>query len=289
MNETTFFNNQLACEVGVNEAIILGRIWFFVDHNRLTEKNFYDGKFWMYDSAKAFIKKFSFFNEKQFYRIIEKLENDGWIVTGNYNKRSNDRTKWYSLGQKMIEFLQKDNTESLENERNSHPRKRERKEDSTPENGSSSPENGCRTPENGRALPVQTHNSPIKDTHQGGCAREGKIPPLPDDGKRSEKFEKFWNEYPPRLGRKEKEYPAWQEWQRQRIDQLAHIFVKIMESLKKFKQTKDWKEQNGRFIPFAHNWLRERRYEEMPEDETQKETPAQRHQNRHILSTVENL
>jgi hypothetical protein len=91
------FNVEDAKKYGVECAILLNNIRFWVAKNKANEKHFYDGKYWTYNSVKAFGELFPYWSKDQIRRYIDKLETAGEIVSGNYNQSHYDRTKWYSL------------------------------------------------------------------------------------------------------------------------------------------------------------------------------------------------
>ena len=91
------FNVEDAKKYGVECAILLNNIRFWVAKNKANEKHFYDGRYWTYNSVKAFSELFPYWSKDQIRRYIDKLETAGEIVSGNYNQSHYDRTKWYSL------------------------------------------------------------------------------------------------------------------------------------------------------------------------------------------------
>jgi DNA-binding PadR family transcriptional regulator len=90
----------------VDEAIFLQHIYHWYLYNKSNNKNFYDSRYWTYNSISAFAEQFIYLSEKQIRNILLKLENKSLIVTGNYNKISYDRTKWYSITEKGLEILE---------------------------------------------------------------------------------------------------------------------------------------------------------------------------------------
>ena len=70
------------------------------------EKNFRDGKHWTFNSLRAFNELFPYMTPKSISRWLLELEDGKWIVTGNFNRRRNDNTKWYSIGNKLQEFCE---------------------------------------------------------------------------------------------------------------------------------------------------------------------------------------
>lgn len=91
------FNVELAEEYGILEAILLGNIYYWIKKNESNNKHFYDGKYWTYNSRKAFAEIFPYVSEKQIRSALEKLIKNGLLITGNYNKDGRDKTLWYSL------------------------------------------------------------------------------------------------------------------------------------------------------------------------------------------------
>ena len=91
------FNVFLAQELGVTQAILLENIYFWVSKNEFNQKNIFDGRAWTYNSIKAFAAQFPYLTERQIRSALLKMEQDGVILTGNYNKSKYDRTKWYAI------------------------------------------------------------------------------------------------------------------------------------------------------------------------------------------------
>lgn len=94
------FDIEIAEAYGLNEAIILNNIRFWVIHNEANGTNFHDGRYWTYNSMKAFEKLFPYMKPFAIRTALKTLEENGLIITGNYNKSSYDRTKWYALSDK---------------------------------------------------------------------------------------------------------------------------------------------------------------------------------------------
>lgn len=93
------FNTEIAKLYGVEGAVIIENLYFWLAKNKANKKHFYDGEYWTYNSVNAFKELFPYWTERQIERILKNLEKDGAIITGNYNKLNYDRTKWYALTQ----------------------------------------------------------------------------------------------------------------------------------------------------------------------------------------------
>jgi hypothetical protein len=97
---THSFEVEIAQLVGLEEAIMLQHFEYWDAKNRANGKHEMDGHFWTYNSVKGFSAIFPYLGEKAMRRILEKLEGEGIIITGNYNPKPYDRTKWYALTEK---------------------------------------------------------------------------------------------------------------------------------------------------------------------------------------------
>ena len=100
------FDVMLAQKYGVNAAVLLKHFEFWIAKNRANGKNYFDGKYWTYNSRKAFAELFPYMNARQIDYAIKKLIDDGLIITGNYNKSTYDRTLWYAITKKGYCILQ---------------------------------------------------------------------------------------------------------------------------------------------------------------------------------------
>lgn len=117
------FDTEIAEEYGINAAIILENMRFWIDKNAANGVNYHDGRYWTYNSVKAFEVLFPYMKPSTIKRTLQKMEEDGLILTGNYNKSAYDRTKWYALTDKANAIVgndrsigQKQQMEELESE-----------------------------------------------------------------------------------------------------------------------------------------------------------------------------
>lgn len=101
------FDIDVAQIVGVNAAILLENIAHWVDHNSANEdkKSFHDGRYWTYNSAKAFSELFPYLKPNAVRTALKKLKDADLIIVGNYNKLAYDRTQWYALTEKAEALL----------------------------------------------------------------------------------------------------------------------------------------------------------------------------------------
>ena len=66
---------------------------------------------------------------------------------------------------------------------------------------------------------------------------------------KSAEFFLFWKEYP----NKKNKQTAMARWDRMRV--TAELYKKIMEGLKRAQRSREWAEQDGRYIPHPASWL----------------------------------
>jgi hypothetical protein len=92
------FDVDVAKKVGVAPAVIYANLTWWIAKNKANDEHFIEGHYWTYNSVKAFSELFPYLTDDQVRRAIEKLVDNGLIVTGNHNKSSYDRTKWFRLG-----------------------------------------------------------------------------------------------------------------------------------------------------------------------------------------------
>ena len=96
------FDPVIAKEVGVDAAIMYRNIVFWCKINQSQGINFYEGRYWMYNSIDTFISGangvpgFFFWSKKQVRNIMNKLEKSGYVLVGHFSTGKKCRTKWYT-------------------------------------------------------------------------------------------------------------------------------------------------------------------------------------------------
>lgn len=100
------FKIALAKEYGIEEAIFIDEFRFQINNNKANDRNFNDGRYWTYNSQKAYMETFPYLSIAQIKRIISSLIDKGIIMKGNYNANQYDRTNWYAFtdfGQSIVQ------------------------------------------------------------------------------------------------------------------------------------------------------------------------------------------
>lgn len=94
------FEVDIAVEYGVNAAVLFQNISFWCAKNKANGHNYFDGRYWTYNSRRAFTELFPYLSERQIKTAIDKLVDDGMLVTGCYNRDPRDRSLWYAVTEK---------------------------------------------------------------------------------------------------------------------------------------------------------------------------------------------
>lgn len=254
------FDIDVAKELGVDQAIMIAGLQYWINHNVANKKHFHNGHYWTYNSYKTFTLLFPYWTDKQVRRIVNDLETKGILISGNFNKREYDATKWYAFKDqgRWIHGIPIEEPAKMDNDTHAHPHNTHAQKSNT-------------HAQTGKPIPFSTT---IKDTFIS--SPNGEEPGAlfgndPGKGPRSKK-EKI-------CGQKEKEAtPHWQP-----LVDLWHTFYKekkgmeptfggqegkqlkeILTRLQKraTDQNKPWDEQSAkdtltRFLQFAYQiqWI----------------------------------
>lgn len=104
------FDVAVAEKYGVIEAILINNLAYWLTQKKANNKSQHDGKYWVYNSVKAFKELYPYLTDKQIRRALENLRKQGAIETANYNADKRDRTLWYSLTKEVQNMLNIDLT-----------------------------------------------------------------------------------------------------------------------------------------------------------------------------------
>lgn len=102
------FKVEEAKEYGIECAILLYNIRYWIEKNKANGKHFHDGHYWTYNSGVAFARLFPYLTSTQISRHLRNLESIGVLISGNYNNVAYDKTKWYAIAEKPCSNLNND-------------------------------------------------------------------------------------------------------------------------------------------------------------------------------------
>ena len=106
-NEEPITINRLAAKVlGLNEAIVVQQIHYWLNINEKAKKNIFDGRVWTYNTYEKWQNEnFDFWSVKTVRRIFDSLEKKKILIKGNYNNKKYDRTLWVTLDYEKLEKI----------------------------------------------------------------------------------------------------------------------------------------------------------------------------------------
>lgn len=108
---------KLATKIGLNEAIVLQQVHYWIEIERKTkdaevmQKHFHNGRWYVYNTYEQWHEQFPFWSISTLKRIISSLEKRKLLISDNFNKFGYDRTKWYTIDYEVLKTLE--NQESI--------------------------------------------------------------------------------------------------------------------------------------------------------------------------------
>ena len=257
---------DLAVKYGADVAIFVHNIVYWVEKNAANRKNYYEGRYWTYNSMRALSELYPLWSRDQIKRLVKKCSDLGVILTGNFNEEKNDRVKWYTPSDEILALY---GLERYSPNPGAKP----------PNGGADSPHGGAESPqplgEIAQPLPSiyqEYNNNPPIVPPQGDRPKERKRKTKSAPEWQPERFEKFWAAYP----RDEDRAKAVEQWDalprntalmEQHGNDPDKLLDEIARGLQRHLACDEWKKDVG--IPYAFRWLRDRRWREK-----QKTTPV---------------
>ena len=252
-------DGRVAERYGLEEAIFLHALMFWYRTNRGNNQNFHDGRWWTYNSVKAFEEIFPWWTAGQIRRVIARCREKGAMLTGSFAEDRRDRTAWYTPSDELF-MLYGENVNCIctnQQMQTQEPTSSDAEIDKC--NIRNTWGNHGETdmtpysPPTGEVAPAQSDpgDKPSSKPHR---SRQKKSVPT----HAPERFEQFWQAYPGGESR----LKAVEEW-----DKLAaspELLTEMARALKHQKASRMW--QDGVGIPHAFRWLRDRRWtDKLPE------------------------
>lgn len=256
MNEFQF-KPEVAELYGVNEAIFLHSLSFWLIKNWSNGSNFHEGRYWSYDTYKDIAKRFPFWTPRQIERIVANCEEKGAILVDNFNEDKTVRTKWYTLAgaAESIYFPKSVECNSPSSELAAPQAVEPDGEDTPP----ISPNSELQNTEMDAPI-CQTVNR-IKETVTNQLVSPYKPPrgrrPISVPKWKPERFDAFWTFYSD-YARGEDRSGAVREWDK--LKPSDELIAAMGTALKAQIASEAW--QQGIGIPYAVRWLRNRRWED---------------------------
>ena len=235
------FDVELAKQYGMVEAVLLNHFEYWIELNRANGKNYFEGRYWTFNSMKAFAEIFPYLSEKKIRNALKNLQDAGLILTGNFNKSAYDRTLWYAFSDLAESILPKRQMEVAE------------KANQNSQKGEPIPDNNT----GGYPGNNNPHNPPKGE--RAATHRRAKTTDYDADG-----FAAFWAAYPKKAGKAD----ALKAWNKLAPDVVLQ--EQMGKALEVQKQSQQWTKNNGQYIPMPSTWLNGRRWEdEAPQAQSQ--------------------
>jgi hypothetical protein len=92
---------SLATAIGLNKAIVLQQAHYWLQKSDKHK----DGHKWFYNRYEDWKEQFPFWSDRTIRRTISDLEKDHLLISGNFNKKKSDKTKWYTIDYKKFNQL----------------------------------------------------------------------------------------------------------------------------------------------------------------------------------------
>lgn len=92
-----FFNTEIAKKYDIPTAIILENLYYWIEKNRLNNVNYYNGRYWTYNSKKALSEWFDYMTPRQVDYALKKMIANNLIISGNFNENKYDKTLFYGI------------------------------------------------------------------------------------------------------------------------------------------------------------------------------------------------
>jgi hypothetical protein len=91
------FDTEIAVKHGVNVAIFLNNLAFWVQKNAANKKHLKEDRIWSYNSQDALLDQFPYWSRQNIRTIISYCVKNNLIIVGNFNETAYDRTGWYTF------------------------------------------------------------------------------------------------------------------------------------------------------------------------------------------------
>ena len=101
---------SLAQKIGLNEAVMLQQIHYWL----VSSQHEKEGRKWVYNTYRDWQLQLPFWSERTIKRSIKSLEDQGYLLSANYNRLKMDKTKWYSIDYEKLAELESDAQDFLE-------------------------------------------------------------------------------------------------------------------------------------------------------------------------------
>ena len=235
---------------GSDRAIILQQLHYWL----LKSENVHDGRRWVYNSMEAWHKQFYWIKSvrtiKGHFNALEKM---GIVLTGNYNKAGFDRTKWYTID---YDHLQKTENAWCKN---------------CPMDSAKVTQCTVQDLPNAQCKNYPTNTIEYTETTSENTTNK-QANAVSADADLSESFNKLWNLYPKKQGKKDA-FRHYKAWRKKSKDNTDDYLLRKLNEYKAYLAANQWLHPmngstwfNGRFDDdYSENNANGQSYPQQPE------------------------
>ena len=105
----------LAAKIGLNEAIVLQQLHYWLVNPKNAGK-VVDGKKWIFNTYEEWQENFPFWSTRTIARIFASLEQQGIVISDQFNKGAYDRTKFYTIDYDMLGIIDDDKNVAIDDD-----------------------------------------------------------------------------------------------------------------------------------------------------------------------------
>lgn len=98
-------DKELATILGLNEALVLQQVHYWLETNKKNKRNFHEGRYWTYNTIDEWQEEFPFWSTSTVKRVFKKLRDMNLTLVDNFNIYQMDRTLWYTINYEELERL----------------------------------------------------------------------------------------------------------------------------------------------------------------------------------------
>lgn len=96
-------DKKLAVILGLNEALVLEQIHYWLEVNKKEKRNYHEGRYWTYNTLNEWQEEFPFWSISTIKRIFKKLRDMKILEVGNFNVYQMGRTLWYTINYEELD------------------------------------------------------------------------------------------------------------------------------------------------------------------------------------------
>jgi len=111
-----YFAKTLTKYIGLEKAIILQQVHFWLEVNKRDEKNYYENRYWVYSSFEQWAERdSSWWSQRKLLSLFCKLCDSKILIKKQLKKEQMDRTNFYTINYEKLDEIHKKLRQKLVN------------------------------------------------------------------------------------------------------------------------------------------------------------------------------